>query len=148
MKTLKSIICLNLLFLLCLKAAAAQELLLEYWKENYRTPETYVAEKFSDKKWVFLGEYHRIKHDVDLVCSLIPVLHEKTDVRCLALEFLDHNQTDQANEIITSEYYDDERTKNFFRKQFPDWAYEEYLNIFKAAWESNRKNAGTRGEFL
>ncbi len=121
--------------------------LLVYWSEHYLSPEEYVLEKFRTKKWVFLGEYHRIRHDVELVSTLIPLLHQNTDVRYLALEFLEVKCTDEANELITADSYDRKKMICFFRKQFPSWPYEEYLGIFRSAWESNKKYAASRGSF-
>ena len=123
------------------------KVLLKYWEEHYRRPSDYVIETFGKKKWVFLGEYHRIKHDVELVVSLIPELHARTDVRYLAFEFLTHEATDEANALITAKDYDRRKTMAFFRRQFPSWAYEEYLDIFRSAWESNRKFGRSRGIF-
>jgi hypothetical protein len=121
--------------------------LLTYWQRHHRTPREYVAGKFRDNHWVFLGEYHRIRHDVELVSSLVPLLHETTDVRHLALEFLCRDRTEQANALVTAEAYDRDHTIDFFREQFPAWAYEEYLAIFERAWESNRRLAAKRGAF-
>jgi hypothetical protein len=44
--------------------------LIQYLKTNWKTPEDYVVEKFSDYDVVFIGEYHRIKHDVELIHNL------------------------------------------------------------------------------
>ncbi len=120
---------------------------LRYWTEHYRSPADYVLEKFQTRKWIFLGEYHRIKHDVDLVTALIPRLHKETDVRHLALEFLCRNLTEEATELISAAEWNRKRAIDFFRSQFPGWHYEEYLEIFKAAWQSNRKLGETRGAF-
>ncbi len=49
-------------------------------------PEDYVVGLFSDHDVVFLGEQHRVKHNVLLVQSLIEPLYE-TGVRTLATEF-------------------------------------------------------------
>ncbi len=121
-------------------AAPGEDLLLAYWKEHHRTPQEYVAGKFADKDWVFLGEYHRIKHDVDLVASLIPILHDKTDVRCLAMEFLRHEDTDDANKLITAASFDRRRAIRLLAQGDPGWGYEEYLRIFESAWKSNRRH--------
>jgi hypothetical protein len=74
-----------------------------------------VLSKCASHKWVFLGEYHRVKHDVDLVASLIPALHEKTAVRCLAWEFLTYEATEEANRLITAPEYDRVAMIAFFR---------------------------------
>jgi hypothetical protein len=132
----------------CRPAPTGEAALLRYWENHPSSPLDYVVDKFSTHDWVFLGEYHRVKHDVDLVAALIPALHERTDVRVLAWEFLEHGAAARANELITAPEYDREAMVAFFRGQFPSWSYEEYLNIYRAAWESNRRFAGAKGPFL
>ena len=50
--------------------------LLGYLEKNFRTPEDYVLSKFKDHEIVFIGEYHRIRHDVLLIQHLIPLLYK------------------------------------------------------------------------
>lgn len=132
----------------CGPGEAEEASLLRYWKRYQASPLDYVIAKFATHKWVFLGEYHRIKHDVDLVASLIPALHEKTRVRCLAWEFLGHEAADEANRLITAPEYDRGAMIAFFRRQAVTWSYEEYLNVYRAAWESNKRLADEKGSFL
>lgn len=121
--------------------------LLDHWRTHPMTPRDYLVEKFRNKRWVFVGEFHRVRHDVDLIASLVPRLHETTDVRHLALEFLCRDHTAEANRLVTAKTYDRKRTIDFFREQFPGWAYEEYLEIFHSTWASNRQLAEKRGAF-
>jgi hypothetical protein len=121
--------------------------LLEHWQKYDRAPQDYLVGKFRDNRWVFVGEYHRIRHDVELIGSLVPVLHETTDVRHLAWEFLCRDRTEEANRLVTAETYDRETTVDFFRGQFPGWSYQEYLDIFEQTWKSNRRFAKERGPF-
>ena len=120
---------------------------MRVWTDDYRTPQNYIIDKFEDHDWVVLGEYHRIRHDVQLVSSLIPLLHRDTGVRRLALEFLCRDRTEEANRLVTAEVYDPETTLDFFRDQFAGWSYREYLEIFDQAWASNRKYAAEHGAF-
>lgn len=122
--------------------------LLAYWRDHPRTPREYVVDAFDSHRWVFLGEYHRVKHDLDLLAAVIPQLHRRTEVRRLAWEFLCRDRTEEANRLVTAETYDREATLAFFRSQFPSWAYEEYLEVFHAIWASNRESASERGPFL
>ena len=121
--------------------------LLDYWRSNEKPPVEYLVAKFRDEQWVIVGEFHRVLHDVQLIASLVPMLHETTDVRHLALEFLCRDHTAEANRLVSADAYDRERMIDFFREQFPGWAYEEYLEIFHSTWASNRRLAGERGEF-
>jgi hypothetical protein len=124
-----------------------EERLLAYWRDHSLSPLDYVVAKFQDHDWVFLGEYHRILHDVVLVNALIPALHERTPVRHLALEFLCRDRTDEANRLITSTKLGHRQAINFFRDQFVAWSYQEYVEVFLTAWESNRRLAGELGPF-
>jgi hypothetical protein len=128
-------------------SAELEDRLLAYWREHPLSPRAYVLAKFQHNDWVFLGEYHRIRHDALLVSSLIPALHEQTRVRHLAMEFLCRNRTDEANRLITSADFTRRQAIDFFRDQFVAWSYEEYLDIFLTAWESNRRLARERGPF-
>jgi hypothetical protein len=121
--------------------------LLQYWQSHETTPLDYLVEKFEDKRWVVVGEYHRIRHDVELIASLVPRLHETTEVRHLAMEFLCRDRTAEANRLVTAATYDRGQMIDFFRSQFPGWYYEEYLEIFHNTWASNRRLAEERGPF-
>lgn len=126
---------------------SSQTELLEWWQSHGSSPIDYVTTRFADHDWVFLGEYHRIRDDVRLVVELIPRLHGDTRVRHLAMEFLCSEQTDRANELVTAPAFDRRRAIDFFRSQFVNWSYEEYLDIFRSAWQSNRERAAERGPF-
>lgn len=121
--------------------------LLDYWQARPLPPARYVAGAFRRARWVFVGEYHRIRHDAELIGSLVPLLHETTDVRHLALEFLCRDRTEEANRLVTADRFDRAQAIDFFREQFPGWSYEEYLAIFRETWESNRSRAAERGAF-
>jgi len=129
------------------QAAPSRSELLEWWHEHGHAPIDYVTSRFADRDWVFLGEYHRFRDDVRLVVELIPRLHRDTKVRHLALEFLCSEQTASANELVNAPVFDRRRTIDFFRTQFVGWSYEEYLEIFQSAWQSNRDSAEKRGPF-
>lgn len=125
----------------------AQASLLAWWRARGQPPVDYVVSKFEGADWVFLGEYHRVRADVQLVADLIPALHGRTRVRHLAAEFLCRTRTNAANELITAPTYERSAVIDFLREQAPSWAYEEYLALFRAASESNQVFAEDRGAF-
>jgi hypothetical protein len=43
---------------------------MEYITTHYQTPEEYLISKFKDHDIVFLGEWHRISHDPELIRRL------------------------------------------------------------------------------
>jgi hypothetical protein len=129
------------------QSAALEDAIVAAWRSNALPPVDYVVSKFAGADWVFLGEYHRIRDDVRLIAELIPALHSRTEVRHLAAEFLRRDRTAAANELITAPDVPRSDAVEFLRSQDPHWPYEEYVELLRAAWESNRVHAAQRGEF-
>ena len=128
--------------------SAQDPLLLAHWKAVQKSPVAYVVNTFKGgKRWVFLGEYHRLRQDVQLVLALIPALHEQTKVRCLALEFITARGTDEANRLVTQPTFDRNKALDFFLKENPSWYYEDYFKILETVWASNQERASTKGPF-
>lgn len=122
--------------------------LLAHWESHPKPPVNYVVECFQrGNHWVFLGEYHRVRQDINLVLDLIPVLHRNTEVRCLALEFLTREGTEEANRLVTQATFDRYKAMEFFRRQDTTWDYEEYFDILETVWRSNRELGASRGYF-
>jgi hypothetical protein len=76
--------------------------LTQYIIEHHKTPEEYVVGKFTTHDIVFLGEYHRIKHDVELVHNLIPLLYEN-GVYNLGIEFANYIDQADIDRLITAD---------------------------------------------
>jgi hypothetical protein len=127
--------------------APAPEALREWWQAHGQPPVDYVVSKFDRHDWVFLGEYHRIRDDLELLIELIPELHERTPVRHLAVEFLCRSATVTANRLLTAPTQERRDIIDFLRSQSPDWAYEEYIELFRTTWESNQVFGEERGPF-
>jgi hypothetical protein len=116
---------------------ASMKKLAEYLIENYRTPEDYVISCFENHDIVFLGEYHRIKHDVELIHNLIPRLYEH-GVHNLGIEFADYQDQERIDRLITAPEYDESLARQIQFDHWPFWGYREYVDIFKVAWQVNR----------
>jgi len=113
-----------------------------YLKENWQSPEDYVTGKFKDYDYVFLGEYHRIKQNVDLVLKLIPKLNDN-GIYTIAIEFGDARDQHLVDSIFALPRFDRESAKQIMYSNDPLWGYKEYIDIYKAAWEVNNKNRDT-----
>jgi len=111
--------------------------LFNYLKNNSMSPEEYVLSKFQDHDYVLLGEYHRIKHDVDLVLSLIPKLHE-SGINNLCIEFGNYEDQYLVDSLLALPYFDRELAKKIIFNCGPAWGYTEYIDIYKVAWEVNQ----------
>lgn len=122
--------------------------LLKYWVEHPKSPTEYVIDTFNKgKRWVILGEFHRVKHDVQLVLDLIPALHRRTGVRCIAFEFISAEGTKEANRLVTQKTFDRAKALDFFKRQVPDWCYNEYFSVLETVWRSNCEVGESRGMF-
>lgn len=113
-----------------------KEELLTYLKKNHKSPEEYVLSKFQDHDIVFIGEYHRIKHDVELIHRLIPLLY-KAGVYNLGIEFGVYHHQDKVDKLINGETYNLNAAREIMFHFSSLWGYKEYMDIYKAAWELN-----------
>jgi len=65
----------------------------------------------------------------------------------LALEFLTQEGTEEANRLVTQTTFDRQQALAVFRRQNPDWNYEEYFKILETVWRSNRELGASKGVF-
>jgi len=105
--------------------------------DNGAPPEQYILSKFTDHDIVFLGEYHRIRHDVILVQNMIPILH-RNGIFNLGLEFLRNVDQDEIDNLLSAETYDETLANSLFWNEWPFWGYKEYIDILRVAWRFNR----------
>ncbi len=113
-----------------------EKVLAEWLQVNGVKPVDYITQCFTDHDVVFLGEYHRIKHDVLLVQSLIEPLYRK-GIRQLATEF--GRREDQAliDSLLSADVWYEDLARKIVFQQFVWWGYQEYVDIYKSAWQLN-----------
>jgi hypothetical protein len=111
--------------------------LTEYVLDHYQTPEDYISSKFSDHDIVFVGEFHRIKHDPELIQRVIPKLYE-AGVYNLGMEFARRRDQDDIDRLVTGDVYDESLAKELLWREWPWWGFQEYADIFRAAWCLNK----------
>ena len=111
--------------------------LSKYLRANWKTPEGYIIEKFSQYDIIFLGEFHRIKHDVELIHNLIPRLYE-AGIYNLGIEFGCYEYQDKVDLLVTAQEYDEDMARWLMFKFASYWGMTEYIDIYKKAWELNK----------
>jgi len=114
------------------------EQLKSYLQSHYMTPEDYVISKFQDHDVVFLGEWHRVRQNVELVQNLIPRLYEK-GVFTLATEFARHEDQPLIDRLLSGSSYDEALARQVAFNEDVAWGYQEYVDIYKAAWRLNHQ---------
>lgn len=112
--------------------------LVSYVQRHFSSPEQYVLSKFKDNQIVFIGEYHRIKHDVQLIHRLIPLLYE-AGITNLGIEFGIHRDQDRVDKLIRAPTYDEQAARDMVFNFGSYWAFQDYMDIYRAAWEVNHK---------
>ncbi|MCC8088480.1 MAG: hypothetical protein LIO79_04350 [Rikenellaceae bacterium] len=124
-------------------AQPSDQELREYITQFGQSPVEYVVSKFQDHDYVLLGEYHRLKHDVELVAELIPNLYN-AGVYYLCSEFGRSKDQNLVDSLLSLPYFDRTLAQTIMFNSGPDWGYKEYIDIFQSAWETNHSNSGDR----
>jgi hypothetical protein len=111
--------------------------LVQYLKNHGKSPEDYVIEKFQDYDVVFIGESHRVKHNLELIHNLIPRLYQ-AGVYNLGIEFGTDEYQDEVDKLITTDEYDEDMARLIMFKYYVVWGNKEYMDIYKKAWQLNK----------
>lgn len=116
--------------------AVSDEELVRYLKDHWMSPEEYVLSKFKDHEIVFLGEIHYLRRDVDLILDLIPKLYDH-GIYTLGIEFADHRDQYLVDSLLALPVFDRTLARKIFFRSDPGWAFKEYIDIYRVAWEVN-----------
>ncbi|WP_116811475.1 alpha/beta hydrolase-fold protein [Steroidobacter cummioxidans] len=116
----------------------------DYLQAHWQTPEQYITSKFDRNDIVLLGEDHRIKHNLMLAQRLIPLLY-KAGVYNFGMEFGASEDQAALDALVTGERYDEAVARRLMFNYNVGWAFKEYMDIYRVAWELNRSlPAGAR----
>lgn len=132
-------IALSILVLRCnaqQQAITSENDLVDYLKSNWQTPENYVIKKFENHDYVFIGEYHRIKHDIDLILKLIPLL-QQNGINNLAIEFGNYEDQYLVDSLLNLPFFDRNLARQIIFNSSHFWGFAEYIDIYRVAWEVN-----------
>jgi len=111
---------------------------VEYLKANGKPPIEYVVDKFKHHDVVILGEPHQIREVCTFITDLIDPLYHEAGVRLLAMEVFKYKNMMLANKLVTGELYDEELALKLLRDcGWPEWGFQEYIDILKAIWQVN-----------
>ncbi|MCB1060433.1 MAG: ChaN family lipoprotein [Calditrichaeota bacterium] len=120
--------------------------LKSYIETHKQTPADYVVSKFADHDVVIMGEYHRVKENVELIQELIPRVYGR-GVRVLATEFARREDQPLIDSLLNGASYNESLAREITFNQFAYWGFQEYVDIFKAAWQFNQQLPDTMPRF-
>ena len=111
---------------------------LEEWVgTNAVPPVDYLVSQFQDHRIIFLGEMGRVREQIQVVIDAIPALYN-AGIRHLGVGFALSDDQDRIDELITGEEFDDALAHSILFDRMVVWGFEEYVDVFRAAWEINR----------
>jgi hypothetical protein len=110
--------------------------LLTYAQGNWRSPEDYVLSTFVGHDIVFLGEFFKIRQNVQLVSDLVPRLFA-AGVRNLGIEYALSDDQKDIDALVTAPAWDESKARAITFDWLVTWGYQEYIDLYKAAWKVN-----------
>ena len=145
------VLCTSLLLLLALRAeqgpTAGSQLVspdaaviadfTEYLKTHHQTAEDYIVGQFKTHDIVFLGENcHRCNQNELLLERLIPLLYN-AGVRIVGYEMACSVDQPAIDRLVNGPTYDEAAAFTILQHWDFQWAYQEYADVFRAAWQLN-----------
>lgn len=109
---------------------------LIYLEKNWKTPEEYILDKFKLYDVVFLSEDHATKHNLDLCRNLVPMLY-KAGIYNLGMEFGASEDQTRLDSLVAAPEYDEDVAREIMFNYNVGWAFVEYMDLYRAAWELN-----------
>jgi hypothetical protein len=129
-----------------LRPLEAEELqsMVTYLHQHGQPPDDYILSKLQSNKVVFLGEMHRIRHDVLLVNELIPRLGD-AGVYDLGCEFYCVEDQPAIDELLMAPAFSEAAAKELLRHGTGGtWPFREYLDLLRTAWQYNLQRPSGR----
>jgi hypothetical protein len=115
---------------------AEVQTLLSWAQTSWRSPEDYILSTFADHDIVFLGEFFKIRQNVQLVSELIPRLSQ-AGVRNLGIEFALSDDQKDIDALVTAPAWDESKARAITFNWLVTWGYQEYIDLYRAAWQVN-----------
>jgi len=98
----------------------------------------YIIKKFENHDLVIIGEHHYFKHIPILIQKIIPYLYAN-GVYNLGIEFGSADYQSKIDKLITSDHFNSDLARSIIFNAAPNFPYREYVDIYRAAWNLNRK---------
>ena len=112
--------------------------LVQFAQASYQSPEDYVLGSFASHDIVFLGELYKIRQNVQLVSSLIPRLYA-AGIRNLGVEYALSDDQREIDSLVNGVAWDEAKAEAIAFDWVVTWGFQEYVDIFHAAWQLNHE---------
>jgi hypothetical protein len=115
---------------------AVMDSLRSFAEAHWRSPEDYVLGTFATHDIVFLGEFFKIRQNVQLVSALIPRLYA-AGVRCLGIEYALSDDQGDIDALLSAPGWDEAKARAITFDWLETWGFQEYVDLYKTAWQLN-----------
>jgi hypothetical protein len=115
-------------------------------EEHHTEPAEYIVNRFSDAELVFLGAFSQIKEHAELVKELIPRLQE-AGIHTMGMQFALSQDQQRIDDLITGSTFDREEAEQLLFRRLSIWGYQEYVDLFRTAWQVNQDRAAGEPAF-
>lgn len=116
---------------------------VEFLSKNAKSPDVYIVDKFKTHDIILLAEEHRVKQNLLLVQGLIPKLYQ-AGIYNIGMEFGASEDQAELDSLLAANEYSEAIARKLMFNYNSGWAFKEYMDIYRKAWEFNRtlsKNA-------
>ena len=117
-----------------------------YLQKNHQTPQEIIISLFNDHDIVFLGEFGGIKHDVEFVQQIIPLLYEN-GIYTICTEYARREDQPLIDSLIYAWVYNENLAREICFRNNVFGGYREYVDVFKAVWDWNMELDGEKRKF-
>ena len=109
---------------------------VEFAQSRRQSPEDFVISTFGSHDIVFLGELQKIQQTPQFVARLIPLLYA-AGVRNLGIEYALSDSQAEIDALLSRPAYNELKARAIAFEWIVTWGFQEYMDIFKAAWQLN-----------
>lgn len=101
---------------------------------------TYLLDRFGEKDLLLLGETGNVRQQLEFLSELIPEL-DRAGIRHLGFQYANREDQARIDELLTAVTFDESLAKQILFNHMAILGYGEYLQVFRVAWEVNRRKA-------
>lgn len=112
--------------------------LRDWVAENATEPAQYLASRFETDQIVFLGEMGRVRQQIQVAQDVIPALYD-AGIRHMGVGFALSKDQDRIDSLLSGSTFDDRLAADILFDRMVVWGFEDYVDVFRAAWELNSR---------
>ena len=120
---------------------------LDWIESQGKDPIDYAVMKAQQHQVLIFGESHERKVELRYLNDLIPELHHRAGVTCVAMEVCLAEDNELIEKLVTASEFDHEAAMRIARRQpWGMWGWKGYWDVFETVWRINQEMPPGREE--